>query len=92
MSDDDTALQRASDALTEARETTDDPAASERLATYAEQVESMAAAARGPDHGRLARFEHGLHDVREGLDAEAASLVDEALARVRAYRETVEGV
>jgi hypothetical protein len=93
MADNDrTPLRNASDALTEAREATDDAEARDRLESYAEQADSMAAADRGPDHGRLARFEHGLTDVREDLDAEGAKLVDEALSQVRAYRETVEGV
>jgi len=90
--DDRTPLRDASDALSEARETTDDGDARERLESYAEQADSMAAVDRGPDHGRLARFEHGLSEVREDLGAEGSELVDEALSHVRAYRETVEGV
>lgn len=43
------------------------------------------------DRGHLARLEHGLQDVQSDLGEEASAAVDDALERVRAYRETVEG-
>lgn len=87
-----TELRNAAEKLSEARNAASDPDAGERLESLAEQVEKMADADRGPDHGRLARLEHNLQDVQKDLDAEAADLVDEALSHERAYRETVEGV
>jgi predicted nucleic acid-binding Zn-ribbon protein len=87
-----TELRNAAEKLSEARERTSNPDAGDRLDSLAEQVEKLADAERGPDHGRLARLEHNLAEVQEDLDAEAADLVDEALSHERAYRETVEGV
>lgn len=92
MTDDDrTELRNVAEKLREAGETAGGEAA-ERLETYAEQAETMAEADRGPDHGRLARFEHNLNDVKDDLDEKGANLVDEALSHEQAYRETVEGV
>lgn len=85
-------LRSAAETLANAREAADDPDASERLDACVERVESMVEAERGPDHGRLARFEHTLRDEQDEVNDEAATLIDETLAHVRAYRETVEGV
>jgi len=52
----------------------------------------MADADRGPDHGRLDRLTHDLRDAEAELDGEAVAAVGSAIAHVRAYRETVEGV
>ncbi|MFC7078753.1 DUF7553 family protein [Halorussus caseinilyticus] len=92
MSDDRSELRTAAEKLHEAREGTDHADAAERLETYAEQVETMADADRGPDHGRLARLEHNLHDVQSDLDADATEAVKSALEHAQAYRSTVEGV
>lgn len=92
MTDDRSELRAAAEKLDAAREHTDDGDARERLATYAEQVAKLVDADRGPDHGRLDRLTHNLRDVRDNLADDAAESVDAALAHVRAYRETVEGV
>lgn len=92
MTDDRSELREAAEKLDAAREHTDDGDARERLATYAEQVEKLVDADRGPDHGRLDRLTHNLRDVQGNLADDAAESVDAALAHVRAYRETVEGV
>ncbi|WP_135829334.1 DUF7553 family protein [Halorussus halobius] len=91
MTDDDP-LRSAAESLETARESAASPDADDRLDGFAERVRGMAEGDRGPDHGSLARLEHGLQDVRGELDDEGAEAVDEALADVRAYRETVDGV
>jgi hypothetical protein len=68
-----------------------DPTVRDRLETQAEQLASLATADRGPDHGRLARHERALSEIADD-DPGVADAVDDALAHVRAYRETVEGV
>ncbi|SEW16276.1 DUF7553 family protein [Halobacterium jilantaiense] len=89
-----------SDYLATAAELLDDAAedaagdASDRLREQADAVAALAARDRGPDHGRLARIEHVLTDVSEGLgdDDAAADAVDRALAELREYRSGVDGV
>lgn len=65
---------------------------SERLSGQAEDFERHATADRGPDHGRLARHESILTTIADEEDGEVADHVEAALADIRAYRETVEGV
>lgn len=90
--EDKTELRNAAESLDSAREHTENAAAADRLDGFADRVRKMADADRGPDHGSLARLEHGLQDVRSDLGEEAAEAVDAALSHARAYRETVEGV
>ena len=90
--DDRTELRNAAENLREAHDAASNADTADRLDSLAETVEKLADADRGPDHGRLARLEYNLQDVREDLDAEAADLVDEALSHEQAYRETVKGV
>jgi hypothetical protein len=92
------------DHLATAAELLDDAAGSasgdesDRLREQADAVAALAARDRGPDHGRLARIEHVLTDVRESVagedddDGETAETVDRALAELREYRSGVEGV
>lgn len=87
MAENRTELGTGAERLRDARENADDDAAAERLDDFAERVERMADA----DRGHLARLEHGLRDVQSDLGEDAAAAVDDALERVRAYRETVEG-
>ena len=84
-------LRSAAESLETARDRADSDAA-DRLDGFAERVRGMADGDRGPDHGSLARLEHGLQDVRDELGDEGTEAVAEALADVRAYRETVDGV
>lgn len=84
-------LQSAARHLDEASERAS-PEARERLADQAAQFERHATADRGPDHGRLARHERILADVAEAEGGAVADRVESALAEIRAYRETVEGV
>ena len=82
-------LRNAAESLETARDRADADAA-DRLDDFADRVRGMVD--RSPDHGTLARLEHGLQDVQAELDEEGAEAVAEALADVRAYRETVDGV
>lgn len=84
-------LRAAAESIDAARERAPETAA-DRLDGFAERVRKMADADRGPDHGALARLEHGLQDVSKDLDDEGAEAVDAALDHVRAYRATVDGV
>lgn len=85
-------LQTASEELRAAAEHVTDAELGERLAEQADQFERLAAADRGPDQGRLARHLNALSDIRESLDGDAASHVDDAVEAITAYRETVGGV
>jgi len=92
------------DHLATAAELLDDAAGSasgdesDRLREQADAVAALAARDRGPDHGRLARIEHVLTEVRESVaaednnDGETAETVGRALAELREYRSGVEGV
>jgi hypothetical protein len=94
MPDDDrTDLREAADELDAARdEAAADAEVADRLESLAGQLRKMADADRGPDHGRLDRLTHDLRDAEAELDGEAVAAVGSAIAHVRAYRETVEGV
>ena len=73
-------------------ETADDLADTERAEDLAETLRTLADRDRGPDHGRLARIERALSELKDGADDEAAAAIDETTEHVQAYRETVEGV
>jgi hypothetical protein len=64
----------------------------DRLSEQADQLARLADADRGPDHGRLARHEHVLTDVKSDADDAVVEHVDAALDAMREYRSTVEGV
>lgn len=66
--------------------------AGDRLDGLAEQLETLATAERGPDHGRLARIQNALSEVKAEVDDDAAATIDEAVERILDYRETVQGV
>lgn len=85
-------LKSASEILHTASEEVSSQAAKERLAEQADHIETLAEADRGPDHGRLARHEHALEEIKALLGPEHEGSVDEALEEMRSYRETVEGV
>ncbi|GAD52147.1 hypothetical protein MBEHAL_0907 [Halarchaeum acidiphilum MH1-52-1] len=90
------------DALRDASETLDAAAAncendelSGRLREQADALAGLADRDRGPDHGRLARHTHALHDIAADADDDddvVPNAVEDALASVRSYRETVSGV
>jgi hypothetical protein len=84
-------LDRASDLLASAAGNAGDEAA-ERLTDLSEQLASLATRDRGPDHGRLARIENALDDIRETVDEAAAADIDAAHEAVVDYRSGIEGV
>lgn len=85
-------LEDAAESLQTAADATADEATRERLETQSTQFADLATADRGPDHGKLARHEHILTDIAGNAEADVAEHVEDALASVRAFRETVEGV
>ncbi|MFB6307946.1 MAG: hypothetical protein ABEH35_01325 [Haloarculaceae archaeon] len=85
-------LATASDLLESAAGETDDEASSERLTELAGQLETLAERDRGPDHGRLARIENALGELRESAGTAAVDDIDEAHEQIKAYRSGVEGV
>jgi hypothetical protein len=66
--------------------------ATEALSDLADQLESLAEADRGPDHGRLARIEAKLDDVQPDVSDAVATSIDDALDSIHDYRETLDGV
>ena len=84
-------LTRVAEALRSAADEADAPESRDRLRDQAEQFETMAGAARGPDHGRLARHEHILKEIKD-TDPDAGTYIENALDAIHAYRETLEGV
>lgn len=85
-------LRDASEILDDAATDCDDDDLRERIETQADNLTSLAARSRGPDHGRLARHMHALQDIVDDADGDVADRVQEAYDHVLAYRETVSGV
>ncbi len=85
-------LATAGDLLASAAENTTDPESQETLTDISDQLERLADATHGPDHGRLARIEAKLDDVQTPANDEVAVTVDEAIDAIHAHRETIEGV
>lgn len=85
-------LKQVSQALQAAAEAASDDAARERLHEQSETFADLAAAERGPDHGRLARHENILHDVEDDVGDEAADHIQAAFTHIAAYREDLPGV
>lgn len=84
-------LDRASELLSEtSNATSGDP--SERLRKQADELADLATRDRGPDHGRLDRHMNILRQIKEDVDEEPASSIDDALEHITEYRKTVEGV
>lgn len=84
-------LASAGDRLASAAEEASEDAR-ETLTDLADQLDSLAGADRGPDHGRLARIEAKLDDIQTTASDDVALAVDAALEDIHAYRETIEGV
>ena len=85
-------LATASERLESAASDTDDADASERLTDLAGQLDRLSTADRGPDHGRLARIQSALHDLRGGGGADVADPIGEANDAITEYRSELEGV
>ena len=85
-------LATASDELESAAEGTDDSAASDRLSDLAAQLRALSTADRGPDHGRLARIQSALNDLKTGDAADVKPSIDAANDAINEYRSDLEGV
>jgi hypothetical protein len=81
-------LTSAADAVARAADGTD----TERAESLADTLRSLADREHGPDHGRLARIENALVELREEATEEASAALDAAKDHVEAYREGVPGV
>lgn len=85
-------LQRASEHLASAASRSTDADRRERIQDIADQLDRLASADHGPDHGRLARFENALLEIEEAADEEVVDEVTDAHEAVKKYRSGVEGV
>jgi len=85
-------LQEAATRLETASENSGDADATDRLADLADQLDDLATAERGPDHGRMARIQNALSDLKDDVATEVVDDIDAAKDAISAYRETVEGV
>lgn len=83
-------LREASNVLREAADSVGGTAG-EHLRTQADELGNLADRERGPDHGRVARHQQKLRDIKED-EPSAADAVKAANKRLNEYRETVEGV
>jgi CHASE3 domain sensor protein len=82
-------LQRASEELQAAAEAADD----EQRDRLEDQAEAFAKLAEtGADHGRLARHENALREIKAASGRDVVERVDAAMEAISAYRETIEGV
>ncbi len=84
-------LVRASDHLDRAASAADADR-TDRLRDQAATLQRLADADRGADHGRLARHEQKLRSIADGADERVTEEIDEALAAISSFRETVDGV
>jgi len=84
-------LAEAAEVLEAAAENAPDEAA-DRLRSQARQLASLAEADRGPDHGRMARHQQALREIKATVDASIAADIEEADDLINAYRSTVQGV
>jgi len=82
-------LQRASEELTAGAELADGDER-DRLERQAEQFGKLAET--GADHGRLARHENALREIKAATGDEVGDRIDAAMEAITAYRETIEGV
>lgn len=82
-------LERASEELQAAAEAADGEER-DRLEGQAESFAELAE--HGADHGRLARHENALREIKAATDETVGEHVDAAMASITAYRETLEGV
>ena len=85
-------LAAAADLLESAAGAATNPGTEEELTEIATQLDRLAEAERGPDHGRLARIEAKLHDLEPVEGGDAGTWSDEAFDEIHAYRETLDGV
>jgi hypothetical protein len=82
-------LERANEELTAAAELADGDER-DRLERQAEQFVNLAET--GADHGRLARHENALREIKAATGEDVGDRIDAAMEAITAYRETIEGV
>ncbi|WEL18334.1 Uncharacterized protein SVXHr_2179 [Halorhabdus sp. SVX81] len=85
-----TELATASDKLESAVDSAGDN--TDRLADLAGQLDQLADAERGPDHGRMARIQTALDEIQQDVDDETAATIEDARTEISNYRATVDGV
>jgi len=85
-------LRRVSDRLREASEAADEDEVRDRLYDQSDEFARMATADRSPDHGRLARHENILAEIRKNANETVGEHIDEAKAAIAEYREDLPGV
>jgi hypothetical protein len=84
-------LQAASDDLRAAAEAASGELQS-RIYDQSNQLAELAAAERGPDHGRLDRHMNILAEIAEETEGDVKSHVESARENVREYRTGVAGI
>jgi hypothetical protein len=85
-------LAEASDSLEAAADVCTDDDARERLTDIAGQLDRLAEAERGPDHGRMARWQTALNELKETAGEDAVEDIENAKSLISTYREGVAGV
>lgn len=85
-------LATASDHLESAAAATDNTAASERLSELANQLANLAESEDGADHGRIARIQAAINEVKSDVSDDVAATMTDARDELSAYRETIDGV
>lgn len=85
-------LQTASEALESAAQGTENGDAGDRLTDLSDQLQTLATAETGPDHGRLARIQSALNDLESGDGADVAEDIGAADEAINEYRSDLEGV
>ncbi|MDG5776051.1 hypothetical protein VB773_14740 [Haloarculaceae archaeon H-GB2-1] len=85
-------LAEASDRLEAAADVSTDDESRDRLSDIAGQLDRLAEAERGPDHGRMARWQTALNELKESAGEDAVEDIDEAKSLISSYREGVAGV
>lgn len=84
-------LSEASERLESAAEDAASEAA-DRLNDLADQLDTLSERDDEPDHGRLARIQNALDDLKDGASETVREKIDAAKERIRSFREGVEGV
>ncbi|QGN06075.1 hypothetical protein Hrd1104_01380 [Halorhabdus sp. CBA1104] len=85
-----TKLETASERLDSAADSAETNA--DRLADLAAQLDQLAEADRGPDHGRMARIQTALDEIQQETADETAATIEDARTAISEYRATVDGV
>lgn len=85
-------LATASEELAAAADVTVSSDDANRLEDLANQLGKIAEADTGPDHGRLARIQAAMHDLREAVGDDAEARIRTAHEAINEYREGLEGV